>query len=457
MRRTLAAFAESCGGTLRGSDRTFAAVSTDTRSIDRDDLFVALRGDNFDGNTFVDAACAAGAAGVVVDRPTAITSAHCSTIQVADTLLALQQAAVSWRHDHTLLLVGVAGSNGKTTVKEMIANILSQSANTLATRGNLNNHIGVPLTLLRLTESDRYAVIEMGANRAGDVAQLVGFARPNVGVVTNAGAEHLEGFGSLEAVARAEGEMFAGLDPGATAVINADDAYAALWRNMTRARVITFGLDAAALVRAENVRSSFDAQGFTTHFVIIAPSGRTNIALRLAGMHNVTNALGAAAAAIAVGASLPDVARGLAKMQPVAGRLQCKAARNGAVIIDDSYNANPSSMFAAIDVLASLPGPRWLAIGDMAELGDHAQKSHVELGKRARANGIERLYAVGPLSTLSVEAFGIGAQWFPDGETLARALECDLTPEVRLLIKGSRVNRLERVVDALVGQTRKAG
>lgn len=457
MKRTLAAFAQACGGQLLGGDRLFNAVSTDTRSIGRDDLFVALRGERFDGNAFVSAAQAAGAAAAIVDQPIAAVPQNFPLIRVADSLLALQQMATAWRASFALPVLAVGGSNGKTTVKEMLASILAQAGTTLATRGNLNNHIGVPLTLLRLSERDRYAVIEMGANRAGDIAQLLGFARPRIGLVTNAGAEHLEGFGSLEGVAQAEGEMFAGLTSDGIAVMNADDRYAALWRGMTRAQIMSFGLAPHADVRAVDVRTLFNVQGFTTHFVIIAPSGRTEVALKLAGMHNVTNALGAAAAALAAGAKLEQVAPGLAQMRPVAGRLQLKSAANGAVIIDDTYNANPSSMRAAIDVLATLPGRRWLVIGDMAELGEHAAAGHIEAGQHARAQGIERLLAIGQLASLSVEAFGAGAQWFPDADSLTRTLQGELTTDVHLLIKGSRVNRLERVVDVLVGPARKAG
>ncbi len=457
MIRSLAEFARACGGELHGSDRAYTGVCTDSRQLARDELFVALRGPNFDGNTFVSTAQAAGAAGAVVDRAPTGAPTDFAYILVADGLQALQRTATAWRRQTNVTVVGIAGSNGKTTVKGMIAHILAQAGTTLATRGNLNNHIGVPLTLLRLNRADRFAVIEMGANRAGDVAQLVSFAHPAVGIVTNAGAEHLEGFGNLEGVARAEGEMFAGLDSQGVAVINADDAYVTLWRGMTSARVVTFGLSTAAQVRAEQIRTELDPSGFTTHFVMIAPPGRTQIALRLAGMHNVTNALGASAAALAAGATLDQVARGLGQMRPVAGRLQLKAAGNGAWIIDDSYNANPSSMRAALEVLATVPGRKWLVIGEMAELGEHALEGHLEAGKQARASGVERLFALGALTKQSVAAFGSGAEWFADSDALARAVARDLTADVRLLVKGSRVNRLERVVETLVGASRKAG
>ncbi len=457
MSRRLAQFAADCGGTLQGEDREFTAVSTDTRSVAPGELFVALRGPRFDGAAFATQAQAAGAIGAVVEAGAAATiganaaggAGAFPLILVPDTQVALQQAARAWRRRFTIPVIGVAGSNGKTTCKEMLAAILAQAGPVLATRGNLNNHIGVPLTLLRLDAGHRHAVIEMGANRAGDVAELMRFAEPGITIVTNAGAEHLEGFGSLEGVARAEGEAFAGLAADGVAVVNADDEFAALWRSMTGARVVSFGLGAGADFRAVDVETSVGRDGFLTRFAMMSPQGRTPVELRLAGMHNVANALGAAAAAVTAGATTGQVAAGLASMRAVPGRLQFRTARSGAWVIDDSYNANPSSMRAGIDVLAGLDGRRWLVIGDMAELGDFAQGAHAEIGRYARERGIERLFATGKLAGIAVENFGGGARWFPDGESLARTLDAELTDAVRVLVKGSRMNRLERVVDAI--------
>jgi UDP-N-acetylmuramoyl-tripeptide--D-alanyl-D-alanine ligase len=354
-------------------------------------------------------------------------------------------------------LIGVGGSNGKTTAKEMTAAILAQAGSCLATRGNLNNHIGVPLTLLRIEPANRFAVIEMGANRAGDVAALVRIARPTVGLITNAGAEHLEGFGSLEGVARAEGEMVEGLAADATAVINADDEFAGLWRGLTRARVVTFGMDKAADFAAFDIRTTIGADGFLTRFTLNSPLGTgTAIELQMGGRHNVSNALAAAAAATAAGATLQHVVAGLAAVRAVPGRLQFKKAASGAWLIDDSYNANPSSVRAGIEVLASLEGRKWLVLGDMAELGEYSKSSHAGIGEFARQRGVERLYATGTLAALAVESFGPGGQWFADASQLAQALSA-ATPDVRMLVKGSRVNRLERVVEALVGVTNKTG
>jgi UDP-N-acetylmuramoyl-tripeptide--D-alanyl-D-alanine ligase len=428
-------------------------VSTDTRTIQPGELFVALQGPRFNANEFVTAAHKAGAAGAVVDT---LQKVPLPQILVKDTQAALVAAAKAWRGQFTFPVIGVAGSNGKTTVKEMTTQILAQRGNTLATRGNLNNHIGVPLTLFRFAPEHRYAVVEIGANRAGEVAELVTIATPTIGLITNAGAEHLEGFGSLEGVARAEGEMVEGLAPDATAVINADDEFADLWRNLTRAKVVTFGVEKPADFSAQDVRSDITQNGFRTRFTLVCALGRASIEMQLAGRHNIVNSLAAAAAAAAAGASIENIVSGLATVRAVSGRLQFKVARNGAWIIDDSYNANPSSMRAGIDVLSSLEGRRWLVLGDMAELGAFAQSSHAEIGTYAKEKGIERLFATGSLAALAVESFGTGGQWYADTQALARALDQEATSEVRMLIKGSRVNRLERVIDVLVGSSNNA-
>jgi UDP-N-acetylmuramoyl-tripeptide--D-alanyl-D-alanine ligase len=454
MKRTLSDFAHACDGELQGADRAFTGVSTDTRTLKPGELFVALRGPRFNANDFVTAAEAAGASGAVVDTRVDLPIAQ---IVVRDTQDALTRGAVAWREQFSIPVVGVAGSNGKTTVKEMIAAILERRGTTLATRGNLNNHIGVPLTLYRLEPSHRHAVIEIGANRAGEVAALLKLARPTVGLITNAGAEHLEGFGSLEGVARAEGEMVAGLEPSATAVINADDEFAALWRGMTRARVITFGVAQAADFAARDLHTVIDASGFVTRYTLVSPQGSIPVELHLAGKHNVLNSLCAAAAAAAAGATLDEIRAGLATMRPVSGRLQLKTAPSGAWIVDDSYNANPSSMKAGIEVLATVDARRWLVMGDMGELGDFAVDSHTEIGRFARNHRIDRLFATGKLSALAVEAFGSGGEWFADTETLARAVSAELTREVCVLNKGSRSARLERVVEALVGKPAEHG
>jgi UDP-N-acetylmuramoyl-tripeptide--D-alanyl-D-alanine ligase len=454
MKRTLKHFEAAMRGTLHGDDAAFTAVVTDSRSLQAGQLFVALQGPNFDGHAFVADAAARGAAGAVVSRR---VDAALPQIVVADTLDALQQAARVWRDQFPIPVVAVAGSNGKTTTKELIAHILQGQGPCHATKGNLNNHIGVPLTLLALESWHATAVIEVGANHPGEVAALMPLVRPTVGIVTNAGAEHLEGFGDLDGVARAEGETFAGLEGGATAVINGDDAYAPLWREMNAAaRAVTFGLGAALDYRGENLHARIDGGDFVQEFDLVAPHGRVALRLGLAGHHNVVNALGAAAAASAAGASLEQVAAGLARARAVKGRLQLKAGAGGAWLIDDSYNANPSSLRAGIDVLAQLDGPRWLVLGDMYELGHHAVDAHVDAGRYARAAGVERIFAVGTLTPHAVEAFGAGAESFPDVNALATHLRPLLREGVTVLVKGSRSNRLERVVDALLAAPAQA-
>ena len=447
MKRRLADLAAASGGTLYGADADFAGVLIDSRRVGTGDLFVALPGTRADGHDFVAAAGAAGAVGALVARR---VDAPLAQIVVPDVAAALGAAARAWRDAFAGTVLAVAGSNGKTTTKEMLAAILVQAGPTVATQGNLNNQLGVPLTLLHLAPAQRAAVIEIGANHPGEVAALAALVRPHIGLVTNAGAEHLEGFGSIEGVARAEGELFAALESAGTAIVNADDVYAALWRGMTRARVVSFGLTAGADVRAERLQFDVGACGFAARFELVAPVGRCVVELALAGRHNVQNALGAAAAALAAGVRLEQVAAGLATIRAVGGRLQFRLASCGAWLIDDSYNANPSSVRAALDVLAELGGRRWLVLGDMGELGDFAAGSHRDAGRYARAHGVERLYAHGPLAALAAREFGSGAQCFESVEPLLQALQTDIGPDVRLLVKGSRVNRLERVVAALV-------
>jgi len=447
MKRRLSFLAQACGGRLVGTDCEFGAVSIDSRTLAPGDLFVALRGERFDGHDFAAAARDRGACGLLVSTPLPI---ELPQLVVDDTLAALSEGAAAWRRQFALPLVGVGGSNGKTTTKELLAAILRRRGPSLATHGNLNNHIGVPLTLFRLDPSHESAVIEMGANHAGEIASLVAIAAPTVGLVTNAGAEHLEGFGSLEGVARAEGEMFAGLGQDATAVVNADDAFAPLWREQcTAGRILTFGREPGADFRAHHVACGIERGEWVTRFDLATPAGEVPVRLALSGLHNVLNAAGAAAAAFACGADLGDIAAGLADVRPVRGRLQLRAARAGAWIIDDSYNANPTSALAGLEVLGGVEGERWLVLGEMAELGEHAAAGHVDVGRAARQHGVTQLFAMGPATLHAVEAFGRGGRWFPDAEALTEAVSAALHPGVVMLVKGSRVNRLERVVEAL--------
>ena len=449
MKRTLKEAAQAVGGELVGEDRPFGCVSTDSRTLKPGSLFVALRGPNFDGSAFVQAAAAQGAIGALVERA---ASVQLPQIVVPNALHALQALAKGWRAGFSLPVVAVAGSNGKTTAKEMTAAVLARMGLVMATHGNLNNHIGVPVTLMRLEASHRSAVIEMGANRVGDVAELMAIAQPTVGLITNAGAEHLEGFGNLDGVAKGEGETVSCLKPDGTAIINADDAYAGYWRASSGAkRVITFGVHHGADFAAKNIFQGIERGEFATRFTLVCPLGERAVMLKAGGAHNIGNALAAAAAASAAGASLDDIALGLADFRAVPGRLQLKAGTRGSWIIDDSYNANPSSVRAGLEVLRSLTGATWLVLGDMAELGESSQDSHAHIGTYARDCGVKRMFAVGPLSSRAVETFGPGGEWFADSDSLTRRLQAELSPGVTVLIKGSRINRLERVVQALTG------
>jgi len=443
---TLAQLAAVTGGRLIGGSVPFTAASTDSRTLPKAALFVALKGPNFDGHEFVAAAKVRGAAGALVHHELPV---EIPQVVVPDTLTALSTFACAWRESLSIPVVGVTGSNGKTTTKEMIGAVLSQRGPCLVTQGNLNNHIGVPLTLMRLDATHSSAVIEMGANHQGEIAALAAIAKPTVGIITNAGAAHLEGFGGLDGVAQGKGEMFRALSKDQSAVVNADDAYAKFWCGNTQARVVTFGLQQAADFSARNVRSVAGSDGFKFDFELVTPVGVRNATLALAGEHNLRNALGAAAAAYASGATLDQIVVGLGNMRAVAGRLQLKPAIHDAFLIDDSYNANPSSLRAGLDTLQSMGGRRWLVLGDMLELGAGADELHTQIGAYARTTGIEKLWAIGPHCKFAVQAFGPGAEWFADIEQLITAVQGALAPSVTVLIKGSRANRLERVAAAL--------
>ncbi len=428
-----------------GRDVEFAGVSTDSRALQRGNLFVALRGPHFDGHAFLDQAMQRGAVAALVDRAVEMALPN---VCVPDTRASLGKLAAAWRARHTMPLVAVTGSNGKTTVKEMIAAILGQRGALLVTQGNLNNDIGVPLTLLRLERAHRHAVIEMGANHSGEIGYLTGIARPTVALITNAGPAHLEGFGSIEGVAHAKGEIYSGLGEGGVAVINADDHYAPLWRELAGGhRIVTFGLNAAADVRAE-----WRAEDSGSALQLSTPAGVTQVKLPLPGRHNVMNALAAAAAALAAGAALSDIKQGLEAMRPVHGRLERMPGIKGAELIDDTYNANPASLQAALEVLAACATRKWLVLGDMGELGADAVASHERVGDLARAAGVEALYATGELSRYAAQAFGAGSEHFANHVTLIAALTGRLARDnggVTILIKGSRSAHMEDVVAAL--------
>lgn len=436
------------GGRLEGADRAFRGCGTDSRAVRAGELFIALRGARFDGHEFVAAAAAAGAGAALVDR--AVPAASLPVIRVEDTLSAMGRLAADWRARFRMPLVAVTGSNGKTTVKEMLAAILSRLAPVLATRGNLNNEIGVPLTLFGLDAEHRYAVLEMGASHSGEIRRLTNIARPDVAVITQCAPAHLEGFGSIEGVARAKAEIYEGLPPNGAAVINADDNYGGLWQELAAGRSrVSFGLAASPDVTAESIAPA--AEG-GHRFVLRTPRGSVPVRLGLAGRHNVMNALAAAACCEAIGIALADIAAGLADVRAVKGRLERKAAFGSATILDDTYNANPVSLRAALDVLAGMPGRHWLVLGDMGELGETAAELHRGAGEQARETGVERLFAVGSLSREAVAGFGAGARHFAGVDELAAAVKSGLAPDVCVLVKGSRAMQMERVVHALAAK-----
>jgi UDP-N-acetylmuramoyl-tripeptide--D-alanyl-D-alanine ligase len=443
--------AQATGGKLIGADVRFTAVSSDSRKIAQGDLFIALRGEHFDGYEFLETAVQAGAVAALVNKDSYEKQAHHSVsgialIVVEDTLSALGQLAAHWRRQFAIPLVAITGSNGKTTVKEMLASILREAAGSadavLATKGNLNNDIGMPLTLLRLNATHRYAVVEMGMNHPGEIDYLTQIAAPDVALITNASGAHLEGLGSVEAVAHAKGEIFSGLQQHGTAVINADDEYAPLWRSLAGVSpLLEFGLNPDA-----DVGGTWQPSNGGLHLDVTAPQGMFAAKLQVPGEHNARNALGATAAAIVLNISLETIAAGLEKFSGVVGRLQRKSARHGAIMIDDTYNANPASLRAAISVLAHAAGKRILVLGDMGELGDDAEIFHAEIGADARRAGIEKLYALGTLSANTVREFGSGAQHFERIEDLQAALEKELDADTTVLVKGSRFMKMERVV-----------
>lgn len=451
----LSMVAAAVGGRLVGRDAEFAAVSTDTRSLRPGELFFALRGASNDGSAFLAEAARLGAAGAVV---AARQPGGLPQIEVADTRRALGEFARAWRQHFAIPLIGITGSNGKTTVKEMTAAIMRVALGgtvdpLLVTWGNFNNEIGLPRTLLYLNETHRAAVIEMGAAKRGDIAYLARIACPTVAVVTNAARAHLLGFGSIEEVAATKGEIYDFLPESGTAVVNRDDRFfQAWWERSAGRRRLAFGLHPDADFRASDIVVSGNI-GFTLH----APEGPVPVRLAMAGAHNVLNALAAAAATQAAGASLAAVATGLASVRNVPGRLRRVPAGSRITLYDDSYNANPASVRAAIAFLGSQAGERWLVLGDMAELGPDSLQMHREMGECARQAGISRLFCAGAHSMATAEAFGANARWFADVPALAAALAAGVQPDTTVLVKGSRSMGMERVVQALAAAAGPAG
>ena len=442
--------AQAMHGTLAGENIGFSGVSTDSRKLAAGELFVALQGENFDGHDYLATVRQAGAVAAVVARDAAgkYKAAGLPLIVVADTRLALGALAQAWRARFSLPLIAVTGSNGKTTSKEMIASILRAAYGdaVLATQGNLNNDIGLPLTLLMLNAGHRAAVVELGMNHPGEIAYLARLAQPTVALVTNAQRAHLAGMGTLETIATEKGSVFMHLTNPGVAVINADDSWSGLWRSQGAGRtVMDFAFDRPACVHGRYV-----TRGLENHLFIASMGEEIEVLLALPGEHNARNALGAACATLAAGVSLAQVRAGLNAFTGVKGRLQRRDGRHGAMLLDDSYNANPDSVRAGIDVLAATVGRKIMVLGDMGEIGDMTGQFHDEVGGYARSQGIDRLLTLGESSALAAHNFGAGGEHFKKVEALIAALEAELAAQTTILIKGSRFMRMERVVEALL-------
>lgn len=461
----LSRIAQAVDGRLVGTDLTVDAWVTDTRKLDADtaaaSLFVALKGENFDGNDYVAQAASRGARAALVSRQADVSIPQ---IVVADTERALASLAASVQRKRATRVLAVTGSNGKTSVKALTFAILEAAVSAqgmpgraYTTPGNRNNEIGLPLAVLDAPEDALYAIYEMGAGKPGDIAYLTGIVRPDVALVNNIAPAHTERMGSLLGIADTKAAIYDALPTDGVAAINADDAFApyfeqrALEQRAHGRRLIRFGLDANADVTARAI--TLDAEG--SRFVLVAPQGEAQIALAMPGRHNVLNALAAASLALGAGIELSTIAVGLNAAQPVAGRLNTHRLAGGAMLIDDSYNANPGSLNAAIDTLASTGGERWLVLGDMRELGDDAASLHAEVGRRAKMSGIARLYALGEFSRSAAEAFGNDGRSFESHAALADALRADIEaiPAVnalRVLVKGSRGSAMDRIVNAML-------
>ena len=429
----------------QGSDPIVNGFSTDSRNINANDVFIALSGERFDGHDYLTQAEAAGAAAAIVSRDIAATL---PTLPVKDTHQALMQLAAQWRQQFELPIACITGSCGKTSTRALLQKIFSGVGPTLASEKSFNNNIGVPLTLLRLRKEHRYAVLEVGANHPGEIAELIKIIKPKVATITNAGPAHLAGFGSIEGVARAKGEIFSGLPQNGIAVINQDDAFADVWRDLKGGRQhLTFGIQESADLMASNIHLNRE---FKPSFVLQTPEGHCIVQLQLLGRHSVYNALAAATCALAVGVSLDHIKQGLETGEAEVRRLNEKKGYANATIIDDSYNANPTSVAAAIDVLSHRDGTLVLVLGDMLELGSGSGEWHEKIGQQAHQAGIQHLFCVGTYSAEAAKAFGASAHHFQTKEELVQELRSILNDRVTVLVKGSNSMGMNKVVEALL-------
>lgn len=447
----LSAIAMWTHGHMHGTDADVTGVAIDTRKVKPGDLFVAFKGERVDGHDYLADAKARGAVGALVERR---VESDLPQVEVNSSELALGDLASAVRAQRNARVIGITGSNGKTTVKMLTASILSRHGRTHVNTGSYNNEIGLPLTLLWMPEDTEYAVLEMGAGKPGDIDYLAAIARPDIGLVNIIAPAHLERMGTIETVAETKGAVYRALPADGVAVINADDAFASFFMGLAGGRrVLRFGLDHKAEVGAEILEQRVDG----SHFVLSTPHGDADVQLPLPGRHNIANALAASTIALALDVPLDTIVAGLEQANAVEGRLKRIEMPSGWVLIDDSYNANPSSMHAAIDTLALAGGERWLVLGDMAELGADARALHAGVGTHARERGIDRLFAVGPLSVAAVDAFGAGGKHFPDKAALIDTLRTELHAGVTCLVKGSHSSGMEHVVVALKRDDLKGG
>ncbi|HMB56333.1 MAG TPA: UDP-N-acetylmuramoyl-tripeptide--D-alanyl-D-alanine ligase [Arenimonas sp.] len=444
----LSQIASWCEGRHFGADVEIRAVSTDTRNVAAGALFIALRGENFDGHDFVAEAQARGAAALLVHRE---VDSSLPQIRCADTEEALGELAAGVQQGRRAVVVALTGSNGKTSVKTLTQGILARAGRTYFNPGNRNNEIGLPLAVLDAPEDAQFAIYEMGAGKPGDIAYLASIAPPQVALVNNIAPAHMERMGSLLGIAETKAAIYEALPDDGVAVINADDAFAPFFMQIVGARrSFRFGIENDAHVRADHIVASADGSRFSLH----TPAGSADIALPLPGRHSVMNALAAAALALAAGAPFDAIVAGLNNAEAVKGRQISQRLTNGAVLIDDSYNANPGSVSAAIATLAQSGDEAWLVLGNMAELGEGAAALHAEIGAQAKRAGLKKLWTVGDLAREASRAFGDGARHFDNQQTLIAALTSELHAGVRCLVKGSRSSAMDRIVNALLAQDR---
>ncbi|MCW9047055.1 MAG: UDP-N-acetylmuramoyl-tripeptide--D-alanyl-D-alanine ligase [Gammaproteobacteria bacterium] len=430
-------------GTLTGKDVEFSYVSTDTRNIKKGDLYIALKGDTFDGHDYIGQAEQAGAIAAIVHEELVT---NLPVIKVEDTRKALGGLAAAWRQSFSGKVVAITGSNGKTTVKEMVSAIAAKQGEVLATRGNFNNDIGLPLTLLRMEQED-FAVIEMGANHPGEISNLTRITKPDVALINNAGPAHLEGFGSLKGVAQEKGEIYQGLSTNGVVVLNRDDEFSDYWAELADGkRIISFSMKD----KSANITGVW--QQSDTGGVLNVTTDNENIIIKLKvyGLHNAMNALAAIAVANALDINSEYIVQALEEFVAVKGRLEFHKVGKSITLIDDTYNANPGSLAAGIEVLVELPGQHWLVLGDMGELGDEEQRVHFDAGMKARTAGVSRLLTIGEVSRYAVDAFGENAQNFKTKEELVSYIKEHQTEDLGILVKGSRFMHMEQIVESII-------